>query len=90
MPRKESATTYNGSCHCGKIRYQVEGTLGEVCECNCSHCGRKGYLLWFPPRAALKLLTAESELAVYAFNKLLETRPCSVNYFWTERQCPRG
>ena len=60
---------YQGSCHCGKIRYDVEGELGKLVECNCSHCQRKGYLLWFLPRAALELHTPEEELATYTFNK---------------------
>ena len=43
-----------GSCHCGQIRFEVEGTYGDVVECNCSHCSRKGYLLWFVPRDKLR------------------------------------
>ena len=42
---------YQGSCHCGRIRFDVEGEMGDVIECNGSHCSRKGYLLWFVPRA---------------------------------------
>ncbi len=61
--------TYQGSCHCGQIRFSVEGELEKVMECNCSHCSRKGYLLWFVPRAQLNLSTAESALATYTFNK---------------------
>ena len=41
---------YRGSCHCGKIAFEVEGTLEQVMECNCSLCSRRGYLLWFVPR----------------------------------------
>ena len=60
---------YKGSCHCGKISFEVEGELGQVMECNCSHCSRKGYLLWFLPREKLTLSTPESGLATYTFNK---------------------
>ena len=60
---------YNGSCHCGKVAFQVEGELGPVVECNCSHCSRKGYLLWFVPREKLNLNSPKSELATYTFNK---------------------
>src|SRR5262245_51884510 len=35
---------YQGSCHCGRVSFEVEGDLGQVMECNCSHCSRKGYL----------------------------------------------
>ena len=60
---------YTGSCHCGRIRYQVEGDLGQVIECNCSHCSRKGYLLWFVPREKLSLSTPEKDMATYTFNR---------------------
>ena len=60
---------YQGSCHCGRIRFDVEGEMGDVIECNWSHCSRKGYLLWFVPRAQLRLTTAESDLSTYTFNK---------------------
>lgn len=32
--------THRGSCHCGKVRFTVEGDLEQVIECNCSHCVR--------------------------------------------------
>ena len=38
-------------------------------ECNCSHCSRKGYLMWFVPRSQFKLLTPEAGLSTYTFNK---------------------
>lgn len=62
---------YKGSCHCGKVAYEVEGELEQVMECNCSHCSRKGYLLWFLPREKLRLSTPESALSTYTFNKHL-------------------
>lgn len=61
--------TYKGSCHCGRIEFEVEGEIGQVMECNCSHCSRKGYLLWFVPREQLKVTKAEVDLATYQFNK---------------------
>lgn len=60
---------HEGSCHCGDIKFEVEGDIGEVYECNCSHCSRKGYLMWFAPRAQFKLLTPEGNLSTYTFNK---------------------
>jgi hypothetical protein len=58
---------YKGSCHCGNVMFEVEGELGEVTDCNCSICSRKGALLWFVPRARLRLLTPESALSTYSF-----------------------
>ena len=60
---------HTGSCHCGQVAFEVEGELKQVMECNCSHCSRKGFLLWFVPRAQLKLLKGEDSLAQYKFNK---------------------
>jgi hypothetical protein len=60
---------YHGSCHCGRVAFDVEGELGKVMECNCSHCSRKGYLLWFVPRGQLSLSTPEADMATYTFHK---------------------
>ncbi|MBB3060632.1 GFA family protein [Microbulbifer rhizosphaerae] len=60
---------HQGSCHCGRIAFEVEGDIDQVMECNCSHCSRKGYLLWFRPREQLRLATGEGDLATYTFNK---------------------
>jgi hypothetical protein len=65
----EDEMTHKGSCHCGRIAFEVEGDITQVMECNCSHCSRKGYLLWFVPREKLRLATPESALATYMFNK---------------------
>lgn len=59
---------HQGSCHCGEIAFDVDGDIAQVMECNCSHCSRKGYLLWFVSREKFKLKTAEAALATYAFN----------------------
>ena len=70
-------TTYTGSCHCGRTRFEVNGEIGTVMECNCSHCSRKGFMLWFVPRQALNLQTPDSELSTYLFNKhVIQHRFC--------------
>ena len=61
--------SHKGSCHCGKITFTVEGNFDSVMECNCSHCSRKGYLLWFVPRTQFTLETPAENLATYTFNK---------------------
>jgi hypothetical protein len=58
-----------GSCHCGQITFEVEGAPAQVLECNCSHCSRKGYLLWFVPREQMRMHAAEGDLMTYHFNK---------------------
>lgn len=58
-----------GSCHCGKIAFDVEADITDVLECNCSMCRRRGSLLAFVPRDALTLNTPESDVHTYTFNK---------------------
>lgn len=60
---------HSGSCHCGRVAFEVEADIAEVTECNCSLCRRRGTLLWFGPREALALKTPESDLSTYTFNK---------------------
>lgn len=58
-----------GSCHCGKIAFEVQGEPKEGMACNCSICQRKGALMWFVPRDTLTLLTPPGDMATYTFNK---------------------
>jgi len=60
---------YKGSCHCGRVAFEVLGEIGSVLSCNCSICQRRGSLLWFVPREQLRLLTPDSNAASYTFNK---------------------
>jgi hypothetical protein len=61
--------THTGSCHCGRISFEVEGDIDSALACNCSICSRKGSLLWFVPRDQLKLETPEDAASTYEFNK---------------------
>ena len=65
----KKAKTYSGSCHCGRIAFEVDGTIDQVMDCNCSLCGRRGGLLWFVPRSALRLRMLGTDLSTYTFNK---------------------
>lgn len=70
---------FKGSCHCGRIAFEVDGDLSGAMGCNCSMCSRKGVLMWFVPRDRLRLLTPESNMATYTFNKhVIKHRFCPV------------
>ena len=70
-------TTHKGSCHCGRVAYEVEGTIDGVMSCNCSMCQRKGSLLWFVPRDKLRVTTPESNASTYTFNRhIIQHRFC--------------
>jgi hypothetical protein len=69
---------YKGSCHCGKIAFQVDGEIKNAVACNCSICSKKGVLMWFVPREKMQLLTDEQALSTYTFNKhAIKHRFCS-------------
>ena len=59
---------HKGSCHCGNIRFEVEGELTQVVACNCSICARKGALLWAVPRDTLRVLSSDQGIGTYTFN----------------------
>ena len=70
---------YQGSCHCGRIAFEVEAEIDKVIECNCSICQRRGTLLFFVPREQLRLSTPEEDLSTYTFNKhAIKHHFCSV------------
>lgn len=60
---------HQGSCHCGRIAFELEGDVTEAIDCNCSMCRRRGSLLAFFPREALTLKTPESDYETYLFNR---------------------
>jgi hypothetical protein len=69
---------YQGSCHRGKVAFDVEGTIDGALSCNCSICSRNGLLLWFVPRANLTLRTPQGAANTYTFNKhIIKHRFCS-------------
>lgn len=71
--------THRGSCHCGRVSFDVEGEPTQLMECNCSHCSRKGFQLWFVPRASFRLLSGEADLQEYTFYKhAIQHRFCRV------------
>lgn len=73
------AKTYEGSCHCGAVRYQVDLALGPVVSCNCSICTRAGTLLVFVPADAFQVLSGSDALGDYQFGqKVIHHHFCQI------------
>jgi hypothetical protein len=86
---------YQGSCHCGAIRFEVEAPEDlEVDECNCSICAKSGYLHLIVPKSKFRLLSGEDQMTTYTFNtgvaKHLFCKVCGIKPFYIPRSNPDG
>ena len=83
---------HTGRCHCGRIRFEVDGALEGVVECNCSICTRKGYLHWIVPRERFRLVAGADEITTYRFGTMTAQhhfcRHCGVAGFYVPRSHP--
>jgi len=88
-------TTHTGGCHCGKVRFEVDAPAQiSATECNCSICGKAGYLHLFVTREKFRLLRGEEALSTYTFNtgaaKHHFCRHCGIKSFYIPRSHPDG
>lgn len=84
--------TWRGRCHCGAIAFEVEGELEGLEECNCSLCGRTGFVHWYVDPARFRLRTPEAALETYRFGTRTSRnhfcRVCGVSPFRSPRSDP--
>jgi hypothetical protein len=60
---------FQGSCHCGIVKFKVRTAVSPATRCNCSLCRRKGALMSATFAAGeLKILSGENALSIYQFN----------------------
>jgi hypothetical protein len=71
--------SYQGSCHCQEVRFEVDVDLAHPITCNCSYCQRRGSILAFAPASSFSLQSGEGKLTEYRFNtKNIQHLFCSV------------
>lgn len=84
--------TYQGSCHCGSVTFELKARLDTVMDCNCSICRRRGALWHGTSDAGLRILSGESDLALYQFNTMKAKhyfcRHCGIHPFARPRLDP--
>ena len=84
--------TYEGSCHCGRVRFRVTATLDRVVDCNCSMCARKGFLHLIVAPEQFELLAGADALTLYQFNTKTARhqfcRVCGIHPFYVPRSDP--
>lgn len=86
---------HKGSCHCGRVRFEVEADQDlEVSECNCSICGKSGYLHLIVAKKNFHLLCGADNLTTYTFDtheaKHLFCKTCGIKSFYIPRSHPNG
>ena len=65
-PNDQKSQEYQGSCHCGAVRFAVELDLAAGgARCNCSICAKIAQTAVIVKPGAFKLLTEESALSSY-------------------------
>lgn len=65
-----------GGCHCGAVRFRIQhetltkqpGFHIPVKMCNCSICGRNGYLMIYPERDEIEWISGKDDLSEYRFS----------------------
>lgn len=86
---------HSGGCHCGRVRFEARAPARiRVNECNCSICGKSGYLHLVVPKERFTLLSGEEVLTTYTFNtgraKHLFCSICGIKSFYLPRSHPDG
>ena len=84
-----------GSCHCGRVKFQVEAPDEiQATECNCSICTKSGYLHLIVPKSRFALLQGSQYLSCYTFNtgvaQHLFCKMCGIKSFYVPRSNPDG
>lgn len=62
MPR------YQGGCHCGRVRFEIDAEIGTVIDCNCSICAKKGFLHLIVDPQQVRMLSPADAVSLYQFN----------------------
>jgi hypothetical protein len=60
--------TYKGSCHCGRVRFEVDLDLDHVRSCDCSICRKRGALIHRVEAVQVRFLTPLDDMTLYQWH----------------------
>lgn len=84
--------TYEGGCHCGRVRFRVTADLSRVTYCNCSMCAKKGFLHLIVAPDKFELISGKEALSSYRFNTGVAQHTfcatCGIHPFYVPRSDP--
>ena len=60
--------TYQGSCHCGAVAFEIDAILTEFTTCDCSLSRKKNAVMTKVHESAFRLLKGKNVLGLYEWN----------------------
>ena len=60
--------TYQGACHCGAVRFEVDMDLNHVRVCDCSLCRKRGALNHRVAEGDLRVATSLADMTSYRWH----------------------
>lgn len=83
---------YSGSCHCGKITFQIDADIAELTTCDCSLCVKKNALMATVHESDFELLSGKEHLSQYQWNTKIARHffcsHCGIYPFHKKRAMP--
>jgi hypothetical protein len=87
-----AATTFDGSCHCGAVRFRVQAAVTELTTCDCSLCRMRNALMLKVPEQHLRIVQGEEALTLYQWNphraRHYFCKHCGIYVFHRKRAAP--
>jgi hypothetical protein len=84
--------TFQGSCHCGSVRFEVTGSLDDFTMCDCTLCVKKNAVMYKVHESGLKILSGEDKLRLYQWNTRVAKHyfcsECGIYTFHRKRAAP--
>lgn len=62
----QTARTMHGSCHCGAVRYEVDGPFERVSQCNCTMCRKVNMINTIVKPPAFRLTQGKEKLSTFS------------------------
>jgi hypothetical protein len=83
---------WNGSCHCGAIKFTVDHSITELTTCDCSICVKRNAVMTKVPEQSLSILEGQELLTLYQWNtyraKHYFCSRCGIYVFHRKRAAP--
>lgn len=85
-------TTYQGSCHCGAVAFEIDTEFTEFTMCNCTLCAKKNAVMTMVHEDHFRLTRGEDDLGLYQWNMKIARhhfcKRCGIYTFHRKRSMP--